>query len=373
MTTTISQKLIGYRVKAAREAINWNQAQLTEALGLNDRQSVSDIENGKRALKPNELVRLTEILDRDIEFFIDPFSVVGEAQFSWRAPNGLSEQNLNGFEFKVGQWIGLLRWLRESEENRHMNPLKYTLRLNAKSSFEDAIACAENLVKTLDLGVIPAERLIEKVDKDLDIPVLFVDTIKTPEGQAISGATCHLQDMGAILINRNESEARRYYDLAHELFHALTWDSMKPDHRESNSLEERVGSKRIEQLADNFAAALLMPKNSLEQLIDRNQINDIDYLTAISAQLRVSPEALAYRLYNLKWVDTDTKDKLKQKHHRMVSATLKRFSTTFMDMLYRKIDCGRLSARKAAKTLNMNLSQLGELFVEHSLPVPFEM
>lgn len=33
MTNTISQKLIGYRVKAAREAMHWNQAQLTEALG----------------------------------------------------------------------------------------------------------------------------------------------------------------------------------------------------------------------------------------------------------------------------------------------------------------------------------------------------
>lgn len=139
---------------------------------------------------------------------------------------------------------------------------------------------------------------IEKVENDLDIPVLFVDIIESPKGHAISGATCHLQDMGAILINRNEPEARRFYDLAHELFHALTWDAMKPDHRESNSLEEHVGSKRIEQLADNFAA----PTNSLEQLIDRNQINDIDYLTAIAAQLRVSPEALAYRLYNLKLV-----------------------------------------------------------------------
>lgn len=141
-----------------------------------------------------------------------------------------------------------MRWLRENEENRHINPLKYTLRLNAKSSFEEAIACAENLVKTLDLGTIPAERLIEKVEKDLDVPILFVDTIESSEGHAISGATCHLQDMGAILINRNESEARRYYDLAHELFHALTWDAIKPDHRESNSLVERVGSKRIEQL-----------------------------------------------------------------------------------------------------------------------------
>jgi len=127
-------------------------------------------------------------------------------------------------------------------------------------------------------------------------------------------------------------------------------------------------------LADNFAAAVLMPKNSLEHLIDRNKMNDIEYLTEISSQLRISPGALAYRLYNLKWIDTDMKDALKQKHHRpSLSSILKRFSSTFVDMLHRRIDCGRLSARKAAKTMGMNLTQLADLFTEHSLSVPFEL
>ena len=69
MIESISKKLIGYRVKAARESANLNQNELTKALGLKDRQTISDIENGKRALKPDELVKLTEVLDKDIEFF----------------------------------------------------------------------------------------------------------------------------------------------------------------------------------------------------------------------------------------------------------------------------------------------------------------
>ena len=79
MLERISQKLIGCRVKAAREAKGWTQDQLAQGLGLNDRQSVSDIENGKRALKPDELLALSDLLERDIEFFIDPFAVAGEA------------------------------------------------------------------------------------------------------------------------------------------------------------------------------------------------------------------------------------------------------------------------------------------------------
>ena len=79
MLDNLSHKLIGFRVKAAREAKGWTQDQLTQGLGLNDRQSVSDIENGKRTLRPEEMLALSDLLDRDIEFFIDPFAVAGEA------------------------------------------------------------------------------------------------------------------------------------------------------------------------------------------------------------------------------------------------------------------------------------------------------
>ena len=35
-----------------------------------------------------------------------------------------------------------------------------------------------------------------------------------------------------MLINRDEVPGRRHFDLAHELFHILTWDAMPPDHVE---------------------------------------------------------------------------------------------------------------------------------------------
>ena len=174
MLDKISLKLIGLRVRAAREAKGWTQDQLAECLGLNDRQSVSDIENGKRALRAEEMLALTDLLDRDFEFFIDPFAVAGEAQFNWRADPGVSEDSLDGFELKAGQWIGLLRWLREQSGSR-AGALKRALRLSTRASCEDAQERAESLAAELDLGVIPAETLIDKVERELDIPVLFVD------------------------------------------------------------------------------------------------------------------------------------------------------------------------------------------------------
>lgn len=373
MLKRLSHRLIGYRVKAAREAAGWNQDRLAVLLGLNDRQSVSDLENGKRRLLPDELVLLSDALERDVEFFLDPFVVAGEAQFSWRASPGVPQGNLDDFELRAGQWIGLLRWLREAEQVR-TSPLKHSLRLTMQSSFEEAMARAEDLVVALELGKIPAERLIDSIEQDLDIPVLFVDTFSTPEGDAISGATCHLRDLGVILVNRNEGEARRFYDLAHELFHALTWDAMKPEHRESNAIEEHGRTRRIEQMANNFAAALLMPTASLEQLIDKRQLVDADHLADVAAQLRVAPAGLAWRLFNMKWIDAAAREALRHERQRApVAVTPKRFSTAFVGILHRAIDRGRLSARKAAKTMGMSLSQLADLFTEHSLAAPFEL
>ena len=373
MLEKISQKLIGYRVKAAREAKGWTQDQLTQGLGLNDRQSISDIENGKRGLKPEEMMALSDLLDRDLEFFIDPFAVAGEAQFSWRAAPEVPEDSLDGFELKAGQLIGLLRWLREQQDSRS-SVLKRALRLSTQSTFEDAQERAESQVAELGLGVIPAEGLIDKIERELDIPVLFVDTVDAVDGKSISGATCHLEEMGVILINRNESEARRFFDLAHELFHALTWDAMKPDHRESNSVEERSKGKRIEQLANSFAAALLMPSASLKKLVEGDQANDIAHLCEVAALLRVAPVTLAWRMFNLKLIGEATRRALSQEKQRpSVSGPPKRFSPNFVKMLHEALENGRLSARKAAKTMGLGLGGLTELFAQYDLTAPFEL
>lgn len=368
-----AHKGIGYRVKAARESRSWTQERLTAALGLNDRQTVSDIENGKRALRPEELLRIAELLGRDLEYFLDPFAVEGEAQFSWRASATLAEETLDRFELEAGGWIGLLRWLREREQVR-ASPLKHSLRLSARSSFEDAQDRAESLVRDLDLGLVPADHLSEQIEGELDIPVLFFDRPGSNEAESISGAACHLQDLGVILVDRNESEGRRHYDLAHELFHALTWDAMTPDHRESNSFAQRARGKRIEQLADNFAAALLMPRASLDHFLKPDKLGDIGHLADVAAKLRVSPVALAWRLFNARRIDEDTCKALQKfRQPAPFDRRPKLFSHKFVEMLHRAIDQGHLSARKAAKTLSLPLSGLADLFAEHGLEAPFEL
>jgi hypothetical protein len=92
------------------------------------------VRNTTRSIKPDELLVLADLLDRDIEFFIDPFAVAGEAQFSRRVAPEVPEDRLDRFGLKAGRWIGLLRWMRERQDRR-ASVLKRTLRLTARSSF----------------------------------------------------------------------------------------------------------------------------------------------------------------------------------------------------------------------------------------------
>lgn len=372
MADTNNLSAIGPRIRAARQAKRLTQVRLSEALGFNDRQTLSDIENGKRIVKPQELVTISDILHRDVDYFLDPFSVAGVAKYNWRAAPDVPASDLDSFEAQADRWIGLLRWLRS--HHNPPSPLKLSLRLESNASFEQAQACAQALVDALGLGHTPAIGLATAIQTKLDIEVLFVDTDRNQPRFGISGATCHLPDMTVILINRQEPVCRQYFDMAHELFHALTWDAMEPAHRESNCVDQRKSNKRIEQLADNFAAALLMPQASLEHFIDTKQINNLSELLRTAKALQVAPSALAWRLFNLKLIDTKTLQLLKAQPNKSSQKNMpKRFSGQYISLLHEAIDQGRLSARKASKVLGMSLPEFRGLFEEHAMSVPFEI
>jgi hypothetical protein len=79
------------------------------------------------------------------------------------------------------------------------------------------------------------------MERELGVPVLMVDTL-----EGVSGAACRLPALDTVLINRLEAPGRRQFDIAHELFHILTWDTMPPEHVEDASEQSK---NRVEQLA----------------------------------------------------------------------------------------------------------------------------
>src|SRR5438477_699558 len=76
--------MLARRVRTAREEAGMSQEELSGALGFENRQVLSNIESGKRKLGVDELLKLMQLLRKELEYFTDPLRLVGEA-ISWRA------------------------------------------------------------------------------------------------------------------------------------------------------------------------------------------------------------------------------------------------------------------------------------------------
>jgi Zn-dependent peptidase ImmA (M78 family)/transcriptional regulator with XRE-family HTH domain len=367
--------LINRRLKYAREQRGLTQAQLSEKLGFKDRQTLAAIEAGSRKVTADELVRAMHALGLELDFFTDPFRLVGEGSFNWRADPRVAPGLLDKFEQRAGQWIATYRRLGE-DQGLKAKLLQKTLPLNAENTFEDAMAAAEALGAEWRLGERPAQELERAIRRELDALILYVDA---PKG--VSGAACQLPGLNTILINRKEAEGRRNYDLAHELFHVLSWEQMPPERTEpvEGSYKGKGKHKRIEQLANSFASALLMPERPLKPLWDSRGNQDIhDWLNRTASAFLVSAKALKWRLTNLGWLSKS--DHLDIQDARLIAngrpeadqKTPPLFNEDFVRRMQTAIERGDISVRRAASLLELTIEDLADLFRDYALPVPFD-
>jgi XRE family transcriptional regulator, fatty acid utilization regulator len=368
--------LIRKRLRTLREESDFSQEKLAIEMGFSDRQTLSAIENGDRKISADELVKAAKALGVALDFFVDPFSLYGEASFSWRQKN-VPEADLKAFEDKTGQAIGLYRWLRA--EQGHALPLfTQNLQLEPSSSYEEAEAAGDELAHRIrQEGVAPALALTQYVQEQLGMLLLHVDAIA-----GISGAACRLPQVNTILINRRETEGRRHFDIAHELFHLLTWQTMPPRYLDGDDPRSSQ-DKRVEKLADSFASAVLMPTYALMPHIRARDSREVhDWINAIAKELRVSAIALKYRLKNIgaiKAAEAASIDDARLKFNGDATASHNTlnlpplFSHAFMSQVGWGIDEGRISVRRIAEMLGLSTDQLASTFAAHGLECPFEL
>ena len=361
----MTQKIIATRLRALRKQRGLSQEELSRLLGFNDRQTLSAIETGQRRVSAAELLLAMEKLNATLDDFTDPFRLDGEAQFSWRQ-TGVGKSELDEYEKTASRWIGAYRAL--AKQTGHPMPLmRQALGLNSHSSFEDASDAGERFATDFTLGAVPARKLASVMQEQLGILVLMVDAYR-----GISGAACRLPELDVVLIARGEVAGRRNFDLAHELFHILTWDAMPPEHIES---ARETGGSRVEQLANNFAAAVLMPRSVLQPYEDWNQLEVkelIERLNVVADDLEVSSSALRWRLVALRKLSTKKaraipEAALRHNGHNCSAKMPPLFSVSFLVVLSQAIERGFLSVRRASSLTGLVIEDLGELFRAHGI------
>jgi Zn-dependent peptidase ImmA (M78 family) len=173
---------------------------------------------------------------------------------------------------------------------------------------------------------------------------------------------------------------RRHFDLAHELFHILTWDAMTPDHVEPAT---ETSKNRVEQLANSFASALLMPAAALDRFEDWSTLERAELiakLNEVGDALGVTASALKWRLAGLRRISRARAQEipdaaLRNNEHRgaVPEPATPLFSKPFAEVIARALDEGRLSARKAADLLDLTIDDLPDVFRAHGIEASVDL
>lgn len=360
---------IGQRLQYRREAQGHSQQALSEAMGIASRQTLSKIENGQQAITAEQLVAAANALGVRTDYFTDPFHAAGEAAFSFRAddmPEPLREE----LEERAGRWMATLRELAiwRGEDSGYGG---WKLNLTSRSRYEHAEAAAGWMRQMLQLGDVPARDLERKLATELGIQVLYVEL-----PTEVSGAASRMTGVQAILVNRNEVLGRRMFDLAHELFHLLTWDTMPPP-----ALDRKGGrvAPRVEQLANVFASALLMPGETVRaKWSEVGKAASPQAVAALAAWFRVSGQALKWRLIDLGLArveqlpsDSELADARRTLETDDPQPPL--FNVRFVELVHSAVEAGRLSLRKALSILGMTSWEFSELCRAYGRLSPYEV
>lgn len=364
---------IGERLRQLRERSGVTQEKLREVMGFEHRQTIGQIESGERRVTIQELMKALEFFEMPMDDFANPFIPMVKHEFSWRRTE-TDEKTLVEFQNEAREWIGAHQELGRAL-GASPSALRSTLDLTPKSSFEECFAAGETMAAQLGLGDQPAKSLADVMQNRLGILVLMVDA--TP---GISGAASRLPDLNVALVNRRESEGRRNFDLAHELFHLLTWKTMTPSWIDGEPFgmvdaARARDIKRIEQLADKFAAGILMPRYAISKL--GSPTGDIvAWVNANADHLGVSAPALKWQLVNFgifPELASIEDAKFRQASKTNATSFPPLFNEAFANRISQGIERGVISVRKATSLTNLTVEALGALFDTYRIVRPSTM
>jgi len=275
------------RLRYAREKLGLSLRQVQERTGIGQ-SSLSEYESGKRAPRLSQLQALARLYRRSISFFLGEGDILREAMLWRQRPDAESASEIQAtFRRLCEQYHNLEVWCDE-----HRRCLLPQAEGNAASfRYSDAECLAKQVRSALELGDRPGQSLLRVLEEVCGLKVFHLPFEPTGSAACTVG-----QIYGpAILLNARAVHWRRNFDLAHELFHILTWSIF----RGVAEGDEATPDGREEQFATCFAGNLLMPEETVKQAIAaRTRKGKVAFkdLFDIARQFDVSVEAILWRM-----------------------------------------------------------------------------
>lgn len=366
---------IGERIKNERGRLGLKLHELANEVGFKNYQTLSAIEKGERQIKVSELDKIAKALGLTVSYLLGDEKERKE-RVLWR--KCVDETQCRKYENM------LISFCRNYEKLAELIGYKYEKFIPPKSEelqkeiYEDDYKFAENLaekyLRILDLGRYPGNNLIDSL-QEKNILILCCDLGSFGSAASLVG------DFGAaILLNRKDMPWRRTFDIAHELFHLITWYVYPPE--EVYDDEER-GKSNPEKYADAFATSLLLPEKSLLDELKKHEKKEFDFIDfiTIATKFKISLQFLTWRLQNLGIFSE--KDMEEIRNHPKISELNKLMRRREPDIpelpeLYvaqalKTYQRGKISKLKLADYLDVKYGEMASFLSEYSYPDIEEM
>lgn len=163
----------------------------------------------------------------------------------------------------------------------------------------------DNILNELNIKT-PKGIKLEKIAKHLGVDIKGEDL-----DFDVSGLFVMKNDKYYIRYNNTESEQRQRFTIAHELGHFILHKEDKPLFVDKNekilyrNFDSSTGEIKKEREANAFAAALLMPRFLLRQVISKAPNNVDDVVNYLATEFNVSEQAMSFRLSNLGYLNNN--------------------------------------------------------------------
>lgn len=279
---------LGQRLKYARDRAGLTLAQVKERTGIGE-SSISEFENDKREPSVSQLNAMGQCYRRSVAFFLSREPLPNETVLWRQRPGDQAQQRQLEMEFLslCERYHNLEVWT----ERKTVAMLPSAEGTPETFRFAQAEELARTVRRDLALGDHPALALLQQLEEACGLKVFHLAF--EPSGTA----ACAMSPTfgAAVLLNAKNVRWRRNFDLAHELFHLLTWNVFKP-----STAGDRQPAADEEKLADCFAANLLMPDEAMKSAVTARSTGGqlaLDAVFDMARQFDVSVEALLWRLH----------------------------------------------------------------------------
>ena len=283
----IEKRVIPYRIKQARVSRGLSMVELSELVSVS-KQAISQYEMGKTA--PGNAIRnsIALVLKYPVSFFYKPVSVNENASSAvfFRSKKTVRVKALNAAREKIEIFREIHDYLEEYVDFPKLNLPKIAYEDDGIDPIDnDQI---EQYAQTLrfywELGNKPIDNLINIVQKN----GIMVSKMQLRMSKLDAFSVWFDNKPFIFLSSDKDTNARIRFDLAHELGHLL----MHADYYSEEDMKDSAICDKLENEADRFAGAFLLPKDSFSKDVFSTSI---DHFVQLKAKWKASIGSMIYR------------------------------------------------------------------------------